>query len=86
MYCVANLEPAASRTKISFKCTPEKFSELVEIEGIIPAPYLARNSWVAMVAMDALRQSEIKELISCSYQLVLERLPKKTRAQLAEKR
>jgi predicted DNA-binding protein (MmcQ/YjbR family) len=82
MFCVANLEPGISPTKIAFKCAPEKFAELVEIEGIIPAPYMARNHWVAMIEMDALRQAEVKELIRSSYQLVLEKLPKKTQAAL----
>jgi predicted DNA-binding protein (MmcQ/YjbR family) len=82
MFCIANLEPAVSPTKIAFKCTPDKFAELVEIEGIIPAPYMARNHWVAMIEMDALRQTEMKELIQNSYQLVLEKLPKKTQAGL----
>jgi predicted DNA-binding protein (MmcQ/YjbR family) len=83
MFCVANLEPGMSPTKIAFKCTPEKFAELVEIEGIIPAPYMARNHWVAMLEMDALRQPEIKELIQASYQMVLEKLPKKKQAELS---
>jgi len=82
MFCVANLEPGLSPTKIAFKCTPEKFAELVEIEGIIPAPYMARNHWVALLEMDALRQSEIKELIECSFRRVREKLPKKTQAGL----
>jgi predicted DNA-binding protein (MmcQ/YjbR family) len=82
MFCVANLEPGLSPTKIAFKCTPEKFAELVEIDGIIPAPYMARNHWVAMLQIDALRQPEIRELIQNSYQLVLEKLPKKTQAAL----
>src|SRR5579863_9183369 len=30
---------------LCFKCTPEEFAELVEMEGVIPAPYLARNHW-----------------------------------------
>ena len=78
MFCIANLEPGVSPTKIAFKCTPEKFAELVEMEGIIPAPYMARNYWVAMLDMNALRQPEIKELIQGSYQMILEKLPKKT--------
>jgi len=82
MFCVANLEPGMSPTKIAFKCTPEKFAELVEVEGIIPAPYMARNHWVAILDMDALRQPEMKELIQGSYQMVLEKLPKKTQAGL----
>src|SRR5437588_9699893 len=83
MYCVLCLEPQAP-VKVSFKCTPEKFAELVEIEGIIPAPYMARNNWVAMVEMDALRQNEIKELVRKSYRLVFEKLPRKTQAELGK--
>jgi predicted DNA-binding protein (MmcQ/YjbR family) len=82
MFCIANLEPGSSPTKIAFKCTPEKFAELVEIEGIIPAPYMARNHWVAMIELDALRQPEVKELIRESYELILEKLSKKTQAGL----
>lgn len=85
IFCVANLEPALSPTRIAFKCSPEKFAELVEIEGIIPAPYMAHNKWVAVQELGALRQAELKELIQASYQLVLEKLPKKTQAALAAK-
>lgn len=83
MYCIANLEPGLSPTKIAFKCTPEKFAELVEIENIIPAPYMARNHWVAMIEVHALRPPELQELIRGSYQLVLEKLPKKTQMELS---
>src|SRR6478735_5560629 len=82
LFRIANLEPGLSPTKIAFKCTPEKFAELVEVEGIIPAPYMARNHWVAMIEIDALRQPEIKELIRSSYQLILEKLPKNKQAAL----
>jgi predicted DNA-binding protein (MmcQ/YjbR family) len=83
MFCVANLEPAVSTGRIAFKCTPEKFEELVEVEGLIPAPYMARNHWVSVRDMNALRRIEMEELIHNSYRLVLERLPKKTQAALA---
>ena len=85
IFCVANLEPGMSPTKMAFKCTPEKFAELVEIEGIIPAPYMARNHWVALLEMDALRRPELEGLIRNSYQLVRERLPKKIQAELEAK-
>lgn len=81
MYCIVSLEPQDS-VKMSLKCTPEKFSELLEIDGIIPAPYLARNHWVAFMDMHALRQSEIRELITDSYHLVFEKLTKKQQTQL----
>ena len=84
MYCIVSLEPQ-SPTKMSLKCTPERFAELVEIEGIIPAPYMARNHWVAFVDLNALRRNEIHELIRNSHQLVFEKLPKKQQSQLASK-
>lgn len=86
IFCIANLEPGNGPSKIAFKCTPEKFAELVEVEGIIPAPYMARNHWVAMTEINALRQAEIKECIRSSYQLVLEKLPKKTQAALSARK
>src|SRR5262249_48007788 len=82
MFCVANLEPAESPSRIAFKCSPEKFAELVEMEGLIPAPYLARNHWVSVRDMNALRRVEMEELIRHSYRLVLDRLPKKTQVAL----
>jgi predicted DNA-binding protein (MmcQ/YjbR family) len=85
MFCIANLEAGMSPTKIAFKCTAEKFAELVEIDGIIPAPYMARNHWVAMLDIDALRQPELKELITESYQMILAKLPKKTQSELGAK-
>lgn len=81
IYCLMSLEPQAS-AKFSFKCTPEKFAELVEIEGMIPAPYMARNHWVAVVDPHALRQPEIKELIRNSHALVFGKLPGKTQREL----
>jgi predicted DNA-binding protein (MmcQ/YjbR family) len=39
-FTVTGLETAAQ--SISIKCTPEQFSELVEMEGIRPAHYVAR--------------------------------------------
>lgn len=82
IFCAVPLEPS-SPVKLSLKCTPEKFVELIELEGIIPAPYMARNHWVAFQDLNALRQNEIRNLIQNSYQLVVERLPKRVQAELA---
>ena len=67
---------------VSFKCTPEEFAELVEREGIIPAPYLARNHWVALESPDALPRAELKRLIKDSYDMVAAKLSKKVRVKL----
>ena len=81
MFAVVGLEPKHD-TKLSFKCTPEKFAELVEHKGIIPAPYVARYHWVALQNLDALPARELKELLKTAYQLVHDKLPPKVRTQL----
>ena len=46
------------KVAMSFKCDDETFAELVEQDGVIPAPYLARAKWVAAPAIrHARRQS-----------------------------
>jgi predicted DNA-binding protein (MmcQ/YjbR family) len=82
MFAVAALEPSHG-VALSFKCTPEKFAELVEQRGIIPAPYMARHHWVGLERFDSLPDRELKPLLKNAYQMVLEKLPKKVRASLA---
>ena len=82
MYCVANLEPGYGPSKVTFKCSPEIFLEMVEREGMIPAPYMARNHWVSVTDVELFRQVELKDCISASYQLVLAGLPKRTQTAL----
>ncbi len=76
MFCVLSLEPASDHC-MSFKCTPEKFAELVEQEGIMPAPYVARYHWVALERFDVLPERELKSLLTTAYELVRDKLPKK---------
>ncbi|WP_242537289.1 MmcQ/YjbR family DNA-binding protein, partial [Vibrio parahaemolyticus] len=65
MFCIT--EPDNPDRSISFKCTPEIFAELVEREGIEPAPYVARNHWVAVRNQKAIDDDEIEDLITRSY-------------------
>jgi predicted DNA-binding protein (MmcQ/YjbR family) len=68
---------------LSFKCTPEHFAELTERAGVIPAPYLARAQWVALENRDALPLEELSGLLRQSYELVVAKLPSKTRELLS---
>jgi predicted DNA-binding protein (MmcQ/YjbR family) len=77
IFAVTVLEPA--KVWLSFKCSPENFAELTERAGIVPAPYLARAQWVALETRDALSREELSGLLRASYDLVLGKLPKKTR-------
>lgn len=56
--------------RLMFKCTPEKFADLVEQEDIAPAPYVGRYKWVSLERLDALPWTEVKDLIEQSYQMV----------------
>ena len=75
MYVVVCLDPPHT---LAFKCTPDTFAELVERDGVIPAPYLARAMWVQEKQIGtALNRSEREHLIASSYELVKAKLPKK---------
>jgi predicted DNA-binding protein (MmcQ/YjbR family) len=80
MFAITPLIPAP--VYLSFKATAENFAELTERPGIIPAPYLARAQWVALESRDALAPSELAPLLRASYDLVVAKLPRKTRESL----
>lgn len=67
---------------LMFHCGAERFHELLENEGIVPAPHLARAHWVMLERWDALRPREIEEELRRAHALILEKLPKRTRAVL----
>jgi predicted DNA-binding protein (MmcQ/YjbR family) len=81
IHAITVLKPA--RTWLSFKVSPEKFPELTERPGVIPAPYLARAKWVALETKDALSPDELRVLLRDSYDMVVAKLPRKTREALA---
>ena len=81
IHAVTVLNPA--KIWLCFKVSPENFAELTERPGIIPAPYLARAKWVALESKDALSSDELAVLLRESYDMVVAKLPKKTREALA---
>jgi predicted DNA-binding protein (MmcQ/YjbR family) len=81
IHAVTVLHPA--KIWLCFKVSHEKFAELTERPGIIPAPYLARAKWVALETKDALPSDELTQLLRESYDMVVAKLPKKTREALA---
>ena len=83
MFAVTHLEP--SDVWISFKVTPHNFVELTERAGIIPAPYLARASWIAIESPTILPTPELASLLRESYELIVAKLPRKAREHLSNK-
>jgi predicted DNA-binding protein (MmcQ/YjbR family) len=66
-----------------FKCTREEYAEAIEVEGLIPAPYLARSQWVSLTEFDALPAAELKDRLVRAREAVRLTLSKKAQAQLA---
>jgi len=73
MFAVLGLD----NLRLSFKCMPEKFAELIEREDIHPSPYVGRYHWVKLDRLDAVRWDELRELIRQSYEMVEAKAPKK---------
>jgi len=82
MYAVLPLNPGGNF--LSLKASEDEFPDLVENPGVIPAPYLARAKWIALEHSRALPKSEVKRLLTQAHQLVLAKLPRKTRIALSK--
>jgi len=59
---------------------------LIEREGAIPAPYLAKHKWVALEQFDTLPDAELKPLLARAYEIVSAKLPKRRAAKSAPKK
>lgn len=77
MFALINLE-ADGKAVMSFAAGPEGSAELLEIDGIFPAPYLARAHWIAMERWDVLRKSDLETRLRSARELIEAKLPKRT--------
>jgi predicted DNA-binding protein (MmcQ/YjbR family) len=76
MFCLLNLD-ADARGVMSYSAGVERFAELVEREGIVPAPYMARIHWVAVERWSGLRNAEWESELRAAHEITLAKLPKK---------
>ncbi|WP_158942342.1 MmcQ/YjbR family DNA-binding protein [Granulicella sp. S190] len=77
-----SLERSEKARVISYLVGAERYSELLEAEGIFPAPYVARIFWVAVAGWDVFRKAEWERELSGAHALTLAKLPPKVRAVL----
>ncbi len=82
MFAMTDLDGTGTGV-VWFHCGAERFHELLETEGIIPAPYLAKAHWVTVERWDVLRAREFEEELRRAHALVYEKLPKRTKTVLA---
>ena len=81
MFCLVNLS-GGGHGVVSFAAGAERFHELVEQDGLFPAPYMARIFWIAAERWNALRNSEWEELFAAGHAMTLAKLPPRTRGVL----
>jgi predicted DNA-binding protein (MmcQ/YjbR family) len=85
MCAVLDLSGAGAATGglISYPTSREHFAELLEMEDIKPARYLARAYWVSVHRWDVFRTAEWHDELRAAYALTLAKLPLKAHKILA---
>lgn len=75
---------ADGRDAFTFKVTPLAYEVLSDMPGLRPAPYLASRGmkWIQHYDAPGLSTDELKVHILTSYELVIEKMTKKLRAEL----
>jgi predicted DNA-binding protein (MmcQ/YjbR family) len=89
MFALINLDGEEDQKRdktspvISYAAGPQRYSELLEVEGVIPAPYMARIYWVAVERWSVFRAAEWEQQLHAAHNLTFNKLPPRTRAVLA---
>lgn len=82
MFALMDLEEGhrdkAAGPVLAFAAGPERYAELLEVDGALPAPYMARLGWIALADWHVFTKSELTELLTAAHAQVLARLPQKT--------
>ena len=82
MFAMTDLDGSGTGV-LWFHCGAERFHELLEMEGIVAAPHLARAYWVAVERWDVLRPRQIEDELRRAHALIFARLPRRIQALLA---
>ncbi|RJG15882.1 MmcQ/YjbR family DNA-binding protein [Massilia cavernae] len=82
MFACTNADLPAFR--ISFKVDDDRFLELTDRPGIIPAPYMARLKWVYTDDPKSLSDEEAAGLLRRSWELAFAKLTKKLQREIGE--
>lgn len=74
MFALADLEPG-DKAVLAFAAGPERMPQLMEIDGVRPAPYLARAHWVALDHWQVLPRTQLLDELQQAYTWVGSRMP-----------
>ncbi len=76
MFAILNLDADRDRV-IAFLTGPVAYHDLLELDGITPAPYLARIGWVAAERWDVFRPTEWQAHLRQAHHLTLANSPQR---------
>jgi predicted DNA-binding protein (MmcQ/YjbR family) len=82
IFAICSIWGDGSEDKFSFKCSDLSYSILIEQEGIVPAPYLARAKWVQITNDMAMSDTDIQDYIIQAYHIISKKLTRAKRAEL----
>ncbi len=80
VYCLRG----SNAGQVSFKVGEERFLEMTDRHGVIPAPYMARAHWVSVLPSSGIANDEILALVRGSYEMIRARLTKRLQRELAD--
>lgn len=75
MFALIDLEPAEGIAALAFAAGPVRGPALLEMDGVKPAPYLARAHWVAVQDWQVLTGAELAAELEAAYRYVAGRMP-----------
>lgn len=69
---------------VTFKCSDMSYDLLQEVRGCRPAPYLASRGmkWIQRTSSEKLDDEGLRDYLRASHSLIVNALPKRTRAEL----
>lgn len=82
IFCMVNLDEHPHT--FSVKVSDADFDILLEKDGIIQAPYMAKNKWIRVESTSKFTKDELKTLILEAYNIIKSKLPKRLQNQLEE--
>jgi predicted DNA-binding protein (MmcQ/YjbR family) len=88
MFALIDLDepPAVATGKahliLSYSAGPARYSELLERDGLVPAPYMARIHWVAAERWDVFSDAQWQRELLAAHQITYAKLAKKLRTVL----
>jgi predicted DNA-binding protein (MmcQ/YjbR family) len=82
MFVIYLLDEQGVASSCGFKVDDDRFLELTQVSGVIPAPYLARAKWVQVKPPHGLVAADLDALIRRSHALVASGLTKKLQREL----